>query len=59
MGTSWLGPIKELLFIPSNQYRLFLSLAAQLLGQWSGANSITIVNISCLDRQFLHLLMLI
>lgn len=42
MGTSWLGPIKELFLIPSNQYRIFLAVFAQLLGQWSGANSITI-----------------
>ncbi|EMC95070.1 hypothetical protein BAUCODRAFT_35060 [Baudoinia panamericana UAMH 10762] len=42
MGTSWLGPIRELVTIPRNSYCLFLSIFAQLLGQWSGANSITI-----------------
>lgn len=42
MGTSLMGPLRELIFIKSNQYRLFLALGAQLLGQWSGANSITI-----------------
>lgn len=42
MGTSWLGPLRELVSIPSNRYRLFLAIFAQLLGQWSGANSITI-----------------
>ncbi|GAB7349181.1 hypothetical protein MBLNU459_g8116t1 [Dothideomycetes sp. NU459] len=42
MGISWMGPFKELFTTPSNLYRLFLALGAQLLGQWSGANSITI-----------------
>lgn len=42
MGLSWIGPVKELFTTPSNLYRLFLALGAQLLGQWSGANSITI-----------------
>lgn len=42
MGLSWMGPVKELFTTPSNLYRLFLALGAQLLGQWSGANSITI-----------------
>lgn len=41
-GTTWLGPIKELVTVPANQYRLSLSVFSQLLGQWSGANSITI-----------------
>ena len=41
-GTTWVGPIKELVTIPANQYRLMLSVFSQLLGQWSGANSITI-----------------
>lgn len=41
-GTSWLGPIKELLLSPANRYRLMLSIMSQLLGQWSGASSITI-----------------
>lgn len=42
MGTSWLGPIRELFTIKSNRYRIMLSLMSQILGQWSGANSITI-----------------
>ena len=39
MGTSWLGPIKELFTLPANRYRLMLSVFSQVLGQWSGANS--------------------
>jgi MFS family permease len=42
MGTTWLGPIRELLTSRANLYRLQLSLFSQILGQWSGANSITI-----------------
>ncbi|KAF2622534.1 MFS quinate transporter-like protein [Macroventuria anomochaeta] len=42
MGTSWLGPIREMFSSKSNLYRLQLSVMSQLLGQWSGANSITI-----------------
>ena len=41
-GTTWLGPIKELFAFSSNRYRLMLSIFSQLLGQWSGASSITI-----------------
>ena len=41
-GTTWLGPIKELFTLPANRYRLMLSIASQLLSQWSGAGSITI-----------------
>ncbi|KAF2860587.1 general substrate transporter [Piedraia hortae CBS 480.64] len=41
-GSSWLGPIRELITIPANRYRLMLSVMSQLLGQWSGASSITI-----------------
>lgn len=41
-GTTWFGPIRELFTIPANQYRLSLSILSQLLGQWSGASSITI-----------------
>ena len=41
-GTTWLGPIKELVTLPANRYRLMLSVMSQVLGQWSGANSITI-----------------
>jgi sugar porter (SP) family MFS transporter len=42
MGTSWLGPIRELFSSKANLYRIQLSIMSQLLGQWSGANSITI-----------------
>ena len=41
-GTTWLGPVKELVAYKSNRYRLMLSILSQLLGQWSGASSITI-----------------
>jgi len=39
---SILGIFKELIFIPSIRYRLFLGLGVQIFGQWSGANAITI-----------------
>lgn len=42
MGTTWLGPVKELFTSKANLYRVQLSIMSQLLGQWSGANSITI-----------------
>lgn len=42
MGVSWLGPIKELVMLRSNRYRLMLGVMSQLLSQWSGASSITI-----------------
>lgn len=42
MGTTWLGPIRELLSSKANLYRIQLSIMSQLLAQWSGANSITI-----------------
>ncbi|EOA85457.1 hypothetical protein ACJQWK_06596 [Exserohilum turcicum] len=42
MGTSWLGPVRELFSSKANLYRLQLSVMSQLLSQWSGANSITI-----------------
>ncbi|KAK3675023.1 hypothetical protein LTR78_004956 [Recurvomyces mirabilis] len=42
MGTKWFGTIRELVMLPANRYRLMLSVASQVLGQWSGANSITI-----------------
>lgn len=41
-GVSRWGKIRELLLVPANRYRLMLGLMAQLLGQWSGASSITI-----------------
>ncbi|KAF9734577.1 hypothetical protein PMIN06_001271 [Paraphaeosphaeria minitans] len=42
MGTTWLGPVRELFSSKANLYRIQLSVFSQLLGQWSGANSITI-----------------
>jgi hypothetical protein len=42
MGTTWLGPVRELFSSKANLYRIQLSIFSQLLGQWSGANSITI-----------------
>lgn len=41
-GAHWTGVIKELVGSAANRYRLMLSVMSQLLGQWSGANSITI-----------------
>ncbi|KAJ5747998.1 uncharacterized protein N7511_009694 [Penicillium nucicola] len=41
MKHSWLRAIKELLTVKSNQQRLLFVLSAQVLAQWSGANSIT------------------
>lgn len=41
-GTTWLAPLKELVTLTSNRYRLMLSIFSQLLAQWSGASSITI-----------------
>lgn len=42
MGTKWYGVLRELVMSPANRFRLMLSVFSQLLGQWSGANSITI-----------------
>lgn len=42
MGAGPIGIVKELLFIPSNLYRLYLTSMAQFLSQWSGAGSITL-----------------
>lgn len=41
-GVSAWGKVKELVLIPANRYRLMLGAMSQLLGQWSGASSITI-----------------
>ncbi|KAK4507766.1 hypothetical protein PRZ48_001501 [Zasmidium cellare] len=41
-GAHWTGVLKELVTSSANRYRLMLSVMSQLLGQWSGANSITI-----------------
>ena len=42
MGSGALGVLKEIFLIPSNLYRFYLSLSAQILSQWSGAGSITL-----------------
>lgn len=42
LGQGWLGYLKEIFLMPNNFYRLYLGLGSQLLGQWSGAQSITI-----------------
>jgi len=39
MGTTWLGPVRELFSSKANLYRIQLSVMSQLLSQWSGANS--------------------
>ncbi|KAJ5198701.1 uncharacterized protein N7498_007818 [Penicillium cinerascens] len=42
MGSGPLGVIKETFLIPSNLYRIYVALTAQVLSQWSGAGSITV-----------------
>ncbi|KAH6673152.1 MFS quinate transporter [Halenospora varia] len=42
MGLGFFGPLKELFMIARNRYAIMLGLGCQLLGQWSGANSLTI-----------------
>jgi hypothetical protein len=41
-GSGALGIVKEIFLIPSNLFRLYLGVAAQILCQWSGAGSITL-----------------
>lgn len=41
-GSGFVSILKELFTLKANMYRMFLGIGAQLLGQWSGANSITI-----------------
>ncbi|KAH9889701.1 general substrate transporter [Xylariomycetidae sp. FL2044] len=41
-GASWTGVLKEMFLVPSNLYRLYLSIMVQILSQWSGAGSITL-----------------
>ncbi|KAK9417662.1 putative Major facilitator superfamily (MFS) profile domain-containing protein [Seiridium unicorne] len=41
-GTGWFGVVKEMILVPSNLYRLYLSVMVQFLSQWSGAGSITL-----------------
>lgn len=41
-GVSRWSKIREMFCVPANRYRFMLGLMSQVLGQWSGANSITI-----------------
>lgn len=41
-GSGPIGIIKEMFLVPSNLYRVYLALMAQILSQWSGAGSITV-----------------
>jgi hypothetical protein len=41
-GSSKWGLVKELLTIKANLYRIYIGILCQILGQWSGANSITV-----------------
>lgn len=41
-GQGFIGIVKEIFLVPSNLYRLYLGLFAQVMSQWSGAGSITI-----------------
>ncbi|CAG7917023.1 unnamed protein product [Penicillium olsonii] len=40
-SATWLKSVKELLTVRENQQRLFFVISAQVLAQWSGANSLT------------------
>ncbi|KAJ5885512.1 hypothetical protein N7495_010022 [Penicillium taxi] len=41
-GSGPIGIIKEMFLVPTNLYRMFLTMMAQILSQWSGAGSITV-----------------
>ncbi|CAD6587940.1 MAG: hypothetical protein CYPHOPRED_004175 [Cyphobasidiales sp. Tagirdzhanova-0007] len=41
-GSSAISLMKELVATPANRYRLMLGIGSQLLGQWSGAGSVTL-----------------
>ena len=57
MGASWYGVLKEMLLIPGNLYRLYLSAMVQFISQWTGSGSVTLYAV---DRQYslslLHIL---
>ncbi|KAK4162817.1 quinate permease [Cladorrhinum sp. PSN259] len=40
--SGWLGVIKEAFTVPTNLYRVCLTVGAQIMSQWSGAGSITL-----------------
>ncbi|KAJ5110415.1 hypothetical protein N7532_000950 [Penicillium argentinense] len=42
LGSGPIGVLKETFLVPSNLYRVYLALMAQVLSQWSGAGSITV-----------------
>jgi hypothetical protein len=42
LGAGPVGVLKEMFLVPSNLYRLYIGLMAQILSQWSGAGSITL-----------------
>lgn len=48
-GAGWFGVVKELFGTPSNLYRLYLTLMAQIMSQWSGAGSITLYAVDLFD----------
>ncbi|KAK4243278.1 general substrate transporter [Corynascus novoguineensis] len=41
-STGWVGTLNEAFMNPSNFYRVSLTIAAQILSQWSGSGSITL-----------------
>ena len=41
-GTGWLGVLREAFTVPSNLYRVGITIGAQIMSQWSGAGSITL-----------------
>jgi sugar porter (SP) family MFS transporter len=48
-GAGWFGVVKELFGTPSNLYRLYLTLMAQIMSQWSGAGSVTLYAVDLFD----------
>ncbi|VBB79730.1 Putative permease [Podospora comata] len=42
VGSGWMGILKEAFTVPTNIYRVCLTICAQILSQWSGAGSITL-----------------
>lgn len=47
LGQGWIGVLREMFLMPSNLYRIYLGLFAQLMTQWSGAQSITGEHLLC------------
>ena len=44
-GQGAMGLVKEIFLVPSNLYRLYIGIMAQILAQWSGAGSITLYSL--------------